>query len=145
MYFFLVSTWILVLSTRRIFLLLFVTRRCNKPFFAFSCCSLVLVSMNPRYFQCWWVLLLFLFLALIVSPYHLSDVTPCAKSSVFLSFGLFIWVPLLSSLRMVLSILQGELLRCLSLWWDFCCRVCFRVFSFLRGSFFLLFLFIFAF
>ena len=41
------------------------------------------------------------------SLYHLSNVTPCASSSICLSFGQFVWVPSLSILRMVQNIFQG--------------------------------------
>ena len=59
-------------------------------------------------------------LFLICSQCH---VRPCASLSISLSFGSFDRVPPLSILRMVQSILQEELPRCLFLWRDYCCRV----------------------
>ena len=41
--------------------------------------------------------------------YHDSRIRTCAWSSIFLSFGQFVWVPLLSILRVVRSILQVSL------------------------------------
>ena len=52
---------------------------------------------------------IFLFLILIVSLCHVSDVRPCATSSSFLSSGPLVWVPPLFILRKVRSILQGRL------------------------------------
>ena len=46
-------------------------------------------------------------------------------SSIFLSFGLFFWIPSLSILRIAQSILQTGLPKCLFLWWDFSCRAWF--------------------
>ena len=64
----------------------------------------------------------------IVCLCHLFDTRPCALSSTFLSFGPFVGVLPWSVLRMVLSILQGNLTTCLTLWWDFSCTAWFRVF-----------------
>ena len=72
--------------------------------------------------------------------YHLSGVKPCASSSAFLSTDPFVWIPLLSILRMVPSILQRRLPRCLSFWWCFCSRAWSRkAFSFFWGTHFLFF------
>ena len=102
-----------------------VTGCCNQSFITFF--NVVFESLHPHNLQCWQVLFLLLFLTHIVCLCQLSDP--------------FVLVPSLSILRIVLSILQGELLRCLSLWWDSCYRVWFQeVFSFVWSSFFLFFL-----
>ena len=72
---------------------------------------------------------------------HLLDIRSCASSLTFFFSGPFVWVLVLSILRMVPSIFEGWLLRWLSLWWDYCHRVCFReVFSFFKGILYLFFL-----
>ena len=58
---------------------------------------------NPR---CWRVFFLFLFLTNITCLYHLSGVRLCAYSSIFCPF---VYVPHLSILRRVQSILQERL------------------------------------
>ena len=58
------------------------------------------------------------FFKYIVCLYHLFDVRPSA-SSIFLSASLFFCVLLFSILRIVPSILLGELPRCLFLWMIF--------------------------
>ena len=70
----------------------------------------------------------------ILSVYviHLLGVRPCALPSTF-----FLWsICLHSSIwRIVLSILQGKPPRCLSLWWDFYCKIWLpEVFSFVWGT-----------
>ena len=81
--------------------------------------------MHPPCFPCWRVLFFLLFLTLIHRFCHLSGVRVYALSRIFLSSGLFVWGFRPSILIMVLSISQGQLSRCLSLWWDFCCRASF--------------------
>ena len=85
----------------------------------FWCSPRVVVLMHLCNLQYWQVFFLHIFLTYIVCLYHPSDVRPCALSSTFLSFGLFVRVPLLSILRIVTCILQERLLRCLFIWWDF--------------------------
>ena len=103
-----------------------------------------LVLMHARNLQ--YKRILFLcFLIHIVCLCHPSDKRPCASSSTFVSSGSFVWVTPLSILIMVQSILQEELPRCLSLWCDFCRRICYRaVFLFVLCTLFLLFSMIFA-
>ena len=76
------------------------------------------LSIHRRYLQCWRVLVLFLFLTHKIDLHPLWDVWFYASKWVFLFSGPFVEV-LSSSLRMVLSILQGVQPRYLSLWWDF--------------------------
>ena len=69
-------------------------------------------------------------------PYNMRS---CVSSSTFLSFSLFVWVPPLSIVRRVLSILQEGLPWILSLWWDFSSKAwCPRIFLFFCGTIFLL-------
>ena len=63
--------------------------------------------MHRRNLPCRRVLV-HLFLKHIVCLCHLSGVMPCTSSSIFRSFGLFVRILPLSSLRMVQSILQRE-------------------------------------
>ena len=63
----------------------------------------------------------------MISLCHLSGARPYSLSLVFLFSGSFVEVVLLSILRMVSSILLEEEPRCLSIWWDFCYIVLFRV------------------
>ena len=107
-------------------------------FFVYSSSIWIVTVHNP---QCWQVFLLLFFLEHIVSLCHFSSVTPGALSLISISFGLFVCVLPLSILRMVQNILQGELPRCLFLWWDFYSRVWFwEVFLFFWETLNLLFL-----
>ena len=73
----------------------------------------------------------FFFLTYIVCPCCLWHVRPYASSWVFLFSGPFVEFLLWSILRIVPSILRVGQLRYLSLWWDFCYVLWFRVvFSF---------------
>ena len=94
--------------------------------------------MYWHYHQCWWVLFPLLLYSLSMSSLG------CKALCIIQSFpfsGPFVEL-LMSILRMVPSILQRGQLRCLSLWWDFCYVVRFRVvFSFFRDIIIYFFLF----
>ena len=118
----------LVIFALLMFVLFVLSRRGNQssPALFYAVFS-SLYSMHRRYLECWQVGFLLLFLTHIVCLSHLWDVRPYASSWVFLFSGSFIEVFLSSTLRMVPSILRGGQLRYLSLWWDFCYVVWFRV------------------
>ena len=83
----------------------------------------------------WRILIFLLFLIHIVYAILRPN-----RSSTFSSSGLFVWVPHVSILRRVGSILQEVLPRCFFFWWDF--NAWFReAFSFVWGTFFLISLF----
>ena len=63
------------------------------------------------------------FLTRIVCLCYLPNVRPCVSSSTFLSSGPFVWIPPLSILGIVPSILQVGLPRYLFILWDLCNRV----------------------
>ena len=115
--------------------------RWNQSFFTLFLCSLwIVVSMRQLCLQCQ----RFSFLLIFFYAYslcHLSDVSPYSSSLVFLFSRSFVEVLLSSTPRMVTSILKGGKPRCLSFWWDFCCRVWFWVvFSFSWDTLFKFFL-----
>ena len=88
------------------------------PYIVSTVISLFLALFNvvhPHNLQWRQIIFLLPFLTHIVCLCHLSDVKPCALSSIFWSSGLYFFVPPLFILRMVLSILQEGQLRCLSL------------------------------
>ena len=89
--------------------------------------------------QCWHVLFpLLIFIDIAVNVIWMEGLVHSHLIS--LTFAPFVLILLLSILRMVKSIFQWELPRCLSLWWDSCCRPWFQeVFSFLFSHFFFLF------
>ena len=74
--------------------------------------SWVLELLHQRNSQYWSVLFLLLFFRYKNCLYHLSGVRLWASSSISLSFDPFDWVPPLSILTNVLSILQECLPRC---------------------------------
>ena len=88
--------------------------------------------------------------SILASPLLLSFLDTCSVSLSwieyyvlcivfnFLSFSPFVWVSPLTILRMILSIIQGGLLRYISLSWDFCCRAWFWE-VFFWGTLFLFF------
>ena len=107
----------------------------------FLCSFLVIISMYQRYLKCWWVFFLLLFWTHRVCLCHFWDVRPYALSCVFLFTSPFVEILLLSTLRMVSSILQEEQPKYLSLWGDFCYKAWFQVvLSFSRSSLFSIFL-----
>ena len=95
----------------------------------------IIASMHQCYLQCRQVLFLLLFLAHTVSLY-LWNVRLYASSWVFLFTGPFVEFLLLFTLRIVLSILQEEQLKFLSLWWDFYVVWFWEVFLFSLGFLF---------
>ena len=102
-------------------------------------CSLLDVLFRYRYYiQSWGMLFLLLFLRHIHCLCHFLDVKPYALSGVFLFPGPFVKVLLVSTLRMIPSILQVGQPKYLSLWLNFCYIIWFRlVFSFSELLFFI--------
>ena len=82
-------------------------------FLSYQCINAILNSGSP--------------LPLFSRLLHLWDVRPFASTWVFLFSGPFTEVLFSSTLRMVLSNLREGEPRYLSLWWDFCYVVWFRV------------------
>ena len=80
----------------------------------FYCDPRIPILIHQRYLQFCRVLFLIHLLTHRVCQWLLMHVKPYASSSTFLFFGLFVWVPLLSILRIVPSILQEGLPRYLS-------------------------------
>ena len=63
--------------------------------FSNSCgCTILKAGDSSSFFISWHIVFL----------YNFSDLRPCASSSIFLTFGLFMWFPFLSILRRVQSI-----------------------------------------
>ena len=94
-------------------------------------------SLSPcidasTHFQCWWDLFFHLLLAHTVCLCHLLTVKPCTSSSTFLSFGPFVWVPLLYFFKEWSWVpYKRDCSDVFILWWDFCYRIRFRkAFSF---------------
>ena len=76
---------------------------------------------------------------------NLSGVRPCVLSSIYWFFLPSVWVPLLSILCMLQSILQRRLPRCLFPWSDFCYRFLFPgVFLFFWGALYFFFYWLFV-
>ena len=93
----------------------------------FLCNLRVVVLIYRRYLDCRQVFFHFLFLTHTVCQSYLWNVKPYATSLVFLFSRPFVGDPLWFSSRMVPSILRRVQARYLSLWWEFCYVVWFRV------------------
>ena len=135
---FLVIVVLLMFVSFVLFLVAVISR--SLLFFLYS--LRIVLSMSRRNLQCWRVLFLLIFLTHIVCLYLLWGVRPYSLSLVFLFFCPFAEVLPMSSLRIVPSILWGRQPRCLSLCWDFCNIVWFRVVFSFSWDLFLMFSFI---